>query len=597
MKSPRPTRRQFLTTTTQSVAAIAALSSTGCKRPATPAKPRNVILVTMDTTGARHLGCYGYQRTTTPNLDAFAQQSILFEDAYASSSCTFPNHCSIFTGQYPHNHGTIDQVPLRAGAVTIAALLQDQGYRTAAITSVSFLNERTMGIGIGRFFSPNDGLERRADETLAIARDQLQALQSQKQPFFLWIHLWDPHHPYAPPAEFSARFLKNTNALKRIERDFPGMFRLLDPGAREKTRCFLDDEEQQALISQYDGEVQYMDEQVGAFNTFLKEKNALDNTMVIYTADHGEALCENSRALYQHRYIYEPVVRIPLIIRHPDLAPRRVSGLVQNIDITPTILAGLRIPSPPLDGADLLFSPPAQAPTRDRVYLTGEGARVFGITTRDGAKARCCLLPRSGPRATPEDWTAQQSTLPQIHLTSAQTDTVFYQSLGGQLPDIHWRCLDNEEGIVRYALESVTAEGNVFRTPARHISVAHGIGTCTFYKAAPRNWAARVHNGAMTMRVVGLDASEEPIAASTTIHRHLTSPLPDDEIYDLAADPNETVNLAQDNPDMMANLRSELTEFARHSRALVDTGGNEMVPEKPQTDERDREALEAMGYL
>ena len=599
MKSPKHSRRQFLTTTAKQLAAMAALSTAGCKRPLAPKKPLNVILVTMDTTGARHLGCYGYQRPTSPNLDAFAQQSVLLENMYASSNCTFPNHNSIFTGLYPHNHGTIHQNSPKPTKHPLSAILSAQGYQTAAATSVSFLNHRTIGAGLHQFFSPQGAIERHAGITLDIARGYIdQALKAQ-QPFYLWVHLWDPHKPYLPLPQFADRFVTNPSILETVKRDFPSMFSTPDTRKTLGSRLYFTEEEQQAVLAQYDAEILQMDHHIGQFNAFLKSKRLLDNTIVVYTADHGESMFENAPSHDQHHFVYDPVTHVPFMMRHPDLDPKRLPGLVQNIDIAPTLLAALGHTLDPFtfDGANLLSPSGALAHTRDHVLMTEDGAREFGLRTSQGYTARACLLPRNGAKPAPEEWNQQAQTLPRIQIASASTGNIPYETANGAIPSITWNRLENDAAIARYALESLRDDGTQFRTPAMHITLNERTATCAFKRVSRRRWNSRAACGATPMRIIAVDASENVIAASTPIHVRLQPGPAKGELYDTRQDPDETTNIINKEPLLFATFEAQLTHFAQHSRPLVDIGDASPPTTTPDIDEQDNEALGAVGYL
>lgn len=276
----------------------------------------NVLLVTLDTTRADRLGCYGYSRGKTPNLDALAAAGVLFQSAYAQVPLTLPSHCSIMTGTTPlghgvHNNGSYVLAPERT---TLAEMLKARGYRTAAFVA-SFSVDSRFGLDQGfdlydDSFQPGLPLkplnsERPADAVAALFAAWLDGPAGE--PFFAWVHFFDPHLPYRPPAPYDREFAA-------------------DP---------------------YDGEVAFMDRAVGAVVTKLREKSLLDRTLVVLAGDHGEAFGEKVERGHGV-FLYDGTMKVPLILYAPGRLPagRTVPSRVRLTDIVPTVLdmAGLPLP-------------------------------------------------------------------------------------------------------------------------------------------------------------------------------------------------------------------------------------------------------------
>jgi arylsulfatase A-like enzyme len=326
------------------VASLLAAALPGCTRaPATrgaPARP-DILLITVDTLRADHCSAYGYSRPTTPRMAALAARGVQFEVAYTSMATTAPAHATLFTGLLPRWHGLLKNGHVLAPShATLAEVMAEAGYRTAAVVS-SFVLDRRFGLHRG-FASYDDrfsgeratlhpekwqGLDvdapfdRRADETSAHALAWLRAQgyldrarPAASPPFFLWVHFFDPHHPYDPPAEHAAKF--------------PAL------GPRELDRD----------IAAYDAEIHFADAQVGALVDALGAAGALDRTLTVVTADHGEGLMQHGHM--QHGVnLYEEAVRIPLVFHWPAaLAPGRVAAPAQLADLAPTLgaLGGAR---------------------------------------------------------------------------------------------------------------------------------------------------------------------------------------------------------------------------------------------------------------
>ena len=283
---------------------------------------RNVILVSLDTCRADHLSCYGFERKTTPNIDAIAAEGILYTQAISPIALTLPAHSSVFTGTYPPYHRVHDNLDDRLGdsSVTLAEVLSKAGYTTGAIVSTFVLDSQFgMYQGFDSYddefevpIGPSESFERRGDETTRHALAYLE--EHQKEQFFLFLHYYDPHTPYIP----------------------------LEPFASE----YADD--------LYAGEVAFTDQCVGQVVAKLKELGLYGNTLLVIMGDHGEGLGEHGEAEHGY-YVYQYAVHVPLIVRPPGLGKeQRVDEVVSLVDIMPTILGYLGIEPPEeVQGRDL----------------------------------------------------------------------------------------------------------------------------------------------------------------------------------------------------------------------------------------------------
>jgi len=277
-------------------------------------KKPNVILFTLDTTRADHLGCYGYPNIRTPNLDALARRGVVFEQAASVAPFTLPAHCSIMTGMYPTYHGVRlnGNTALSEEQTTIAEVLSARGYQTGAFIGAFVLDGRW---GLKQGFQHYDdqfdlnkykhldlgAVQRPGNQVMDAA---LAWLEGQKQnPFFAWIHLYDPHAPYEPPEPYYSEY------------------NLHGPAGL------------------YDGEIAFMDEQIGRCVAWLG-KNGLDkNTVLVLIGDHGEGLGSHGEGTHGY-FIYDYVVHVPLLIVAPfqELQGKRVSSQVAAVDVFPTLL-------------------------------------------------------------------------------------------------------------------------------------------------------------------------------------------------------------------------------------------------------------------
>lgn len=323
-------KRFFLATTLVSVVAAAiafALFRSG-HWPGRGARRHNVLLITLDTTRADHLGCYGYPQPVSPRIDGLAERGTLFVNAYTTASVTPVSHASILTGQYPYRHGLrvmhgLSGNRLPQSAVTLAEILKDAGYKTAAFVSAFPAGSRFgMDQGFETFDEafledPIDRIvdasgivytgdnQRRADATTALALDWLAGASGN---FFVWLHYFDPHDAQIlPPPEFLERFPAPAGEL-------PEQLRYI-----------------------YDLELRYMDQQIGRVFDALEAAGRLEDTIVVVVADHGQGLGDHH--WWSHGLLYQEQIKAPLIIRVPaGPSGRRVEHLVRTVDILPTIV-------------------------------------------------------------------------------------------------------------------------------------------------------------------------------------------------------------------------------------------------------------------
>jgi tetratricopeptide (TPR) repeat protein len=288
----------------------------GCPR----SRP-SLLLVTLDTVRADHVGAYGYREATTPHLDALAARGTRFAAAQSASPLTAPSHATILTGLYPPIHGVRDNSRFRAaeGVPTLAERLRGAGFETAAFVGAFPL---AAAFGFGRGFqqfdeglrpsaAPGGIAERPANEVADAAVDWLRARGGGR--FFAWVHFFDPHEPYAPPEEYRRRF-----------------------------------------ASPYDGEIAFADAQLGRLLETLRSGGRLEDTLVLVLADHGEGLGDHGESTHG-LLLYESTLRIPLVIAGPGVPAGRVVGSrVGTVDVLPTLMKLLGLEAPAgLPGRDL----------------------------------------------------------------------------------------------------------------------------------------------------------------------------------------------------------------------------------------------------
>lgn len=309
--------------------------------PASASKP-NILLVTVDTLRADHLGCYGYFRDTSPTIDALAEESVFFERAYCPMATTLPSHASLLTGLLPLEHGILanqehggDGFRSRPGARSIAEFLREEGYATGAFVSAAPI-KRSSGIdaGFDTFVEP-DRATWHGEEATRAAVEWIDGHAAGRM--FAWVHYYDPHWPRKPPAPYLERY-----------GDEPALDAFLAergiPDSVDEAPCRLPTDTRRATHA-YDGAIRYVDEQVARLLDALRRHDLLDRTVVVFTADHGEGL--NQHEWPAHGRVWQEQIHVPLLLRFPDAPsdlPRRVASVVSLVDVFPTVLGRLDLP-------------------------------------------------------------------------------------------------------------------------------------------------------------------------------------------------------------------------------------------------------------
>lgn len=292
----------------------------------------NIILITIDTLRADHLGCYGYPRNTSPFIDLLAKEGVLFRKAFSSSSHTAPSHASIFTSLHPVQHRLlVNGGRLHDSAFTMAEMFQDIGYETAGFCSVGFLSNIKQGFDVFDNEKYKKLHYRQANQTVDSVLDWLSEKNSSDK-FFLWIHLFDPHRPYVPPKKCLKRMDLKTKARKDLYIDYLHEIHKL-PVDFYKHRFKLIEE-----YDNYDAEILFVDLEIKRLFNSVEKKNLNAPTLWIITSDHGEGLGNHGYKSHG-QYIYTEQVHVPLIFYFSDgsHAGLKIENLVRHVDILPTL--------------------------------------------------------------------------------------------------------------------------------------------------------------------------------------------------------------------------------------------------------------------
>jgi arylsulfatase A-like enzyme len=374
------------------------LLSAGCTPQSSPPAPRLLLLVSVDTLRADRLGAYGSELGISPNLDAFAESSQVFEAAYAPTSFTLPSIGTLLTGRYPEEIGIVENRSALAPSIpTLATVLALSGWRSAAVVG-NLVLRRNAGLAEG-FDVYDDDLhdhestrgwpERIARDTTDSALALLDGFpRDPDDHFFLWVHYQDPHGPYTPPGDLRERFLADERAKEDGRRVLPEVTGQRGRGHLPDYQVVDEQREVAFYRAGYDGEIHYLDSEFGRLLDALDERKLTPSTVVAFTADHGESLGERDYWFAHGDRLDDALVRVPLLLRVPGLAPARRYDIAGLVDVNPTLLqlVAKRPVDPDAPGRDLLAT---GAPAIDSVpYLAtlGAGGPVrFGIVA-DGHK-------------------------------------------------------------------------------------------------------------------------------------------------------------------------------------------------------------------
>ncbi len=370
MRIPRRVAAAFALT-----CAVAALLACAAREP----RPPSALLIVLDTLRADHLGYQGYPRDTSPFLDRFASEHLAFTNAVSAAPWTPPSVATMFTGLYPTSHTMMPPdgrelarkraSRLPESADTLAEIFARHGYRTAAITSNPWITQ-TFGFsqGFERYLTP---IRMHAAIITREAKTTLADIASGESPFFAVIHYLDPHDPYSPPPPYSEMFTGSV------------------PGG------FPYDEEMTSFINQYDGEIRFLDAQLGDLFAWMREEGLYENTAIVIVGDHGEQFMEHGD-LTHGMQLFNEEINVPLLLKTAGAARSGViDEVVSVVDVFPTLLAetGLsvdhRVPGLPLTDLDALrarrgvFSE-IDRKYRQRSFTDRAGRRVIaGTSVRD----------------------------------------------------------------------------------------------------------------------------------------------------------------------------------------------------------------------
>jgi arylsulfatase A-like enzyme len=364
------------------VLASIALAAAIALRGSSPRRP-NIILISIDTLRADHLGCYGYAQHTTPALDAFRREAVLFRTAIATAPSTLPSHASMFTALSPQHHGAAHarNIPLGDRFVTLTEVLRDAGYRTAAFVGGGQLSPE---YGLKQGFESYDVVDDGTFEQI-VARAVQFLQRSNDKPFFLFLHTYEVHHPYWPSPEDSARFASSDATILPSYIDI----RLLSDINTRKMQIGPSDRAH--IAGEYDAEIASMDRGFQALVTALKRLGIYDDSLIVFTSDHGEEQGEHGFVGWHSHTLYDELLHVPLLVHFPAAqhAGAEIGGVVSGVDVAPLILEATGNPRPaPFDRFSLATTlargrPPAAPVLLWRERSPAETVEHEGLRTAD----------------------------------------------------------------------------------------------------------------------------------------------------------------------------------------------------------------------
>jgi arylsulfatase A-like enzyme len=399
---------------------------------------KSIIFIVIDALRAKNMGCYGYPLNTTVHIDAFAKKCVRFTNCYTSCSNTDPSFTSIMSGLFPTSHGVINHANLVTDVEKewvkrvkfLSEFLKEKGFKTYGLDFLGRWHKRGFNVYLGLSASEKKSLALRSINKLrdifrihpgskiqriiektplydlflnlvflrgspymkadSLTDKAIEILNKESDPTFMFIHYWDPHQPYDPPAEDLEAFSEVD--YKKIYPEVNLSVRDIalgtcPPLTRFHLKCSTAGTHSVfAIAKKYDAEIRFVDRQIGRIIDYLELNNRLDETLLIITADHGESLF-NHGVYFTHDALYNDIIRVPLLIYSSQLKPKIVDELVQNIDIMPTILDLLDIdPQEKLDGVSFLPTIQYGQKVRDIVYSL----------TNNRIKQEHCIIAQNG---------------------------------------------------------------------------------------------------------------------------------------------------------------------------------------------------------
>lgn len=371
----------------------------------------NVIFIIVDALRSKNLGCYGYERPTSPHIDKLACEGVLFDNAFCCVNTTDPSLTTIFSGKYPISHGITQHAEkvrvediqrfYESGIPLLPEILKTRKFRTLAIDWLGRWHRRgydyysgilelhkfkphtlflNMFLGqlptvqqatLHRIARPLFSIgERKNIDNAKVMTDKAISLIKQASRFFLFIHYWDVHAPYSAPFPYYEKFAKHNYECNLTVKELLDKFDSVHC-AHMNRRIPKDITSVREVLALYDASIAFVDHEIGRLMDFLEKIGILDETIIVLTADHGESLVEHG-IYFEHHGLYDVTIKVPLIIRYPPLGKsRKIRELVQHVDLVPTLLdlLGVEVSAFDFDGRSLLPTIEDGVKVRSAVYV------------------------------------------------------------------------------------------------------------------------------------------------------------------------------------------------------------------------------------
>ena len=363
----------------------------------------NIIFIVMDAVRARNLSCYGYDKPTSPNIDRLAKDGVLFENAFSCTTGTDPSLTTIFSGMYPLRHGIIQhgelvtdkQMKKVRNVTLLPELLKDIGYYTIGLDWLGRWHKRGydyyMGVTdsrksvimkiyrkilklkslyniITKFYrQPLPKMVFGACDAEVLTNFAIEWIKKSRNPFFIFIHYWDTHAPYNAPDYLVDEFKDCDNKYQYPSKE-QILSNIIHKPRRDYVERMIDEFGQENIPARYDASIRYVDMQIGKIINELPE-DIIENTIIVITADHGESMFEHN-VYFDHVHLYDDIIHVPLIMRYPGCPKnKRVEGLVQHVDILPTVLDILKVKSKlNIDGNSLVTAIKSEGNGRSEIF-------------------------------------------------------------------------------------------------------------------------------------------------------------------------------------------------------------------------------------
>lgn len=467
----------------RTVALTLAFLALGCQSRTRPAAARpspasgtgwNVVLVTIDTLRADHLGVYGYSRNTSPQLDAFAREAVIFDAAYTYWPKTRASMIMMMTGRRPSQNGYSKTHPVLLDFnATLASVLKSAGYATAAfVDNANVAAQHGYAKGFDSYFEAweEKGLKTEMERARAISDRGIAVIRgaAAEKPFFLWLHYVNPHSPYTPPPPFDTQFLDED-----ARRGLPlAVGKGYKGGVHEALAAAMGRRSLGYYVAQYDGEIAAVDQEVGRVLDALREDNRLGRTVVLLTSDHGESLGEHDYYFDHGENLFDPSLRVPLFVWAPGSRPGRSAALASTLDVLPTLLDAVKVSYPPdLAGLSLYAELSGRrAALRERLYAQNDvnlrgtlDARFKLVATPVGERDQWGLYDR---RADPgETRNVRQERLDDFRVQRRELDLYFER-------------MDREWVATRRLVEGRPGEGRMTPEACEQLKALNYIQSC-----------------------------------------------------------------------------------------------------------------------